>query len=764
MKNIKHIVPLLLWAMLLTMNSQTARAQSSPNCETFSDNDYLQSTFFFNYGNVSNAFNAKMRTYMTVGQPLIGGYYNQQVKGSFGFWSTFLMPPAAPTVIASEGDLEDRIQINWAPDPLSPASTSFKLYRNGALLATVDGETFSFLDFNVIAGRFYTYEVAGVNTFGEGVRGKNLGFLNPNGVVTGQVKSFAGNPVPGTLVTLTPTLGTSGLFEGDDMAFAEYNPVYPRDQFTLSTWVKIGAGNDNAAIFDLGSTISKNWWLHTLPAASGKGVRVGLGNGVGNVTNLDYAFPAATADDWHNIAVTYNGSSLLLYADGELISTAVAAVASDSIPLFFGQKIDDTGSFTGNIDEVRFFNRQMSQTEIQMFLNQTVAPDMDGLVNYWKFDEGTGSKTFDLTATKQKLYFCGAGFSSDKPDVLNAGMTNEDGFYKIPGINYAAGTTFTARPSKNFYYNQSLEFNGVNETFATLTDFDLADSSTVEITVKGFDFGSNQCLLNKGSHFNLNLNAGDLVLTLGSTTHNFGALGMGFHRLTFKIEQVGLASGESDVTFYKNGDLVGSQTFSGVPASYSGGGGWLLGKNSSGNYFSGLIDEVAFYNDLLTLQDIQLAASVGTNSTHQKLANYFSLNEGEGDDLADFGLSLTGKGTVSGATWSTGARLSQIEPHLYTPSTRFVTLNPSVTSVDGVDFTDQSTIPVSGYSATTRPGKSTPLIGIIRTISRCSSTSKARFRKMSRTSSGLLSTVNCAARPSCSPSNCPARSRSTRHL
>jgi len=693
MHNIKYM---LLAAVLMLAVVQKMAAQSSPNCATASDNDYFKSTSFFNYGNVSNAYTTKTRLNVTVGQPVVGSYFAQQTKGTFGFWSSFLMPPAAPVVIASEGDLEDRVQIDWAPDPLSPTATSYKLYRNGSLLAAVDGETFSFLDFNVIAGKFYTYEVTGVNTFGEGVRGSALGFLNPNGVVTGQVKSFAGNPVPGTIVTLTPTIGTSGIFAGDDMAFAEYNTAYPRTQFTLSTWVKLGAGNDNASIFDLGSTISKNWWLHTLPAVDGKGVRFGMGNGVGNVTEMDYAFPAATANDWHNIAVTYNGSSLLLYANGELISTAVAQVSADSIPLFFGQKANVTGSYTGNMDEVRFFDRQLSQTEIQMFLNRTVAPDMAGLVNYWKFDEGTGSKTFDLTAAKQKVYFCGAAFSTDKPNVSNAGLTNEDGFYKIPGVNYAAGTTFTARPAKNFYYNQSLEFNGVNEQFATLTDFDLADSSTIEITVKGFDFAGDQCLLNKGSHFNLNLNAGALVLTMGGASYNFGTLGMGFHRLSFVIEQAGGGSSAA-VTFYKDGTLVGTNTFSGVAANFAGGGGWLLGKNATGNYFSGLIDEVVFYNTLLSLPDIQLAANVGTNVTNKNLINFFPLNEGEGTSLVDYGLALTGKGTTSGATFSTVAGITNIEPHKFTPSTRFVTLDPSNTSVDGIDFTDQSTVPVSGY-------------------------------------------------------------------
>jgi hypothetical protein len=695
--SMKYTKYMLLATMVLLAVVQKMAAQSSPNCATASDNDYFKSTSFFNYGNVSNAYTTKTRLNVTVGQPVVGSYFAQQTKGTFGFWSSFLMPPSAPTVIASEGDLEDRVQISWAPDPLSPtASNGFNLYRNGALLASVDADVRAFVDFNVIAGKFYTYTVSGKNIFGEGVKGSALGFLNPNGVVTGQVKSFAGNPVQGTIVTLTPTVGTSGNFAGDDMAFAEYSTAFPRTQFTLSAWVKLGAGNDNAAIFDFGSTISKNWWLHTLPAADGKGIRFGLGNGVGDVTEMDYAFPAATANDWQNIAVSYNGASLLLYANGELISTAVASVAADSIQLFFGRKADETGFYTGKLDEVRFFDRQLSQTEIQMFLNRTVAPDMDGLVNYWKFDEGVGSKTFDLTASKQKVYFCGTDFSTDKPTVENAGLTNEDGFYAIPGINYGAGTTFTARPAKNFYYNQSLEFNGVNEQFATLTDFDLADSSTVEITVKGFDFGSNQSLLNKGSYFNLDLNAGNLVLTMGGTPYNFGALGMGFHRLSFTIEQ---ATGSSSalVTFYKDGALVGSNTFSGVASDFAGGGGWLLGKNAGGNYFSGLIDEVVFYDALLSLPNIQLAANIGTDVTNINLKNYFPLNEGQGTSVKDYGFALSGNGIIDGAAFSTVAGITQETPHLFTPSSKFVTLNTSNTSVDDVDFIDQSTIPVSGY-------------------------------------------------------------------
>ncbi|MEI6410597.1 MAG: LamG domain-containing protein, partial [Bacteroidota bacterium] len=701
MKNIKQLI---LVGLLLCAIFQKIAAQSSPNCATASDNNFLTGKAFFNYGSVSNSFNTKNRVNLTVGQPVVGTYFGQLKKGTFGFWSRFLLPPAAPVVIASEGDLEDRIQVDWNPDPLSPAATGYKIYRNGSLLASVDGETFSFLDFNVIAGKFYTYEVAGVNVFGEGTRGANLGFLNPNGVVTGQVKSLSGNPVPGAIVTLTPTIGTAAVFAGDDMAFAEYNPVYPRNQFTLSCWVKLDAGNNSSSIFDLGSTISKNWWLHTLPAASGKGIRFGMGNGVGNVTEMDYAFPAATANDWHYITTTYNGASALLYVDGELIQTAVASIASDSIPLFVGQNALGAAFYKGKLDELRFFNRQLSQTEIQMFMNRTVSPTAAGLVNYWKFDEGVGTKSFDLTATKQKLYFCGAGWTTDKPAVANAGMTNDMGFYEIPGVNYGAGTTFTARPSKNFYYNQSLEFNSVNQQYAELTDFDLADSSTVEVTVKAFDFASNQCLLTKQNggttNFALNLNAGHILLEMGGASYDFGTLGMGFHRLSFVINQVA-GSSSAAVTYYKDGAFVGSHTFTGVPASIAGGSPWTLGARRNGSnlehYFSGLIDDVAFYSDLVSLPDLQTAANIGTNVTYPKLVNYFPLNEGSGTKVKDYGTALSGNGTIYGATYSTVAAIAHEEPHKFTPSTRLVTLNPSNTSTDQVDFSDQSTVPVSGY-------------------------------------------------------------------
>jgi hypothetical protein len=252
MKKIYH----LFFALLSVLVAAQAWSQSSPNCATASDDDYLYGRTFFNFGSTTRARNTKVRINTTIGQPTVGSFYGPSMQGTHGFWASFLLPPAAPIVMASEGDLEDRVQIDWTPDPLSPAAVSHNIYRNGSLLATV-GERLNPSLTSTCWRASFTRMRCRVSTPLAKVSGAALGFLNPNGVVTGQVKSSTGNPVPGAVVTLAPTIGASARFSGDDMVFSEYNPVYPRSQFTLSCWVKIDDGNDNTAIFDFGSHIGK---------------------------------------------------------------------------------------------------------------------------------------------------------------------------------------------------------------------------------------------------------------------------------------------------------------------------------------------------------------------------------------------------------------------------------------------------------------------------------------------------------------------------
>jgi len=678
--------------------------QNSPNCITVNDQDYFTGQVNFNYGSTTNAYNKNTRANITIGQPLVGNLLGQNFKGALGFWSRFLQAPTPPQLVVTEGDLEDRIQIKWSPDPLSPTPTTYKIYRDGSLLSTVDGETFSMIDFNVIAGKFYTYEVSGVNSFGEGSTNSTLGFLNPNGVVTGQIKSQNGNPVVDAIVKLTPTTGNSIYFDGSSMAFANYDSLYPRSTFTLSCWVKLEDGNDTSAILDMGSSINKNWWLHTLPQNNGKGIQLGIGEGNNNAVILSHTFADSLKDEWHYIAATYNGVNVLLYDNGELVNSAKAQIAIDSLPFFLGQKPNNTGQFKGYIDEIRLLKQQLSQTELQMIQEITIAPNKQGLQNYWKFDEGVGAKSFDLTSNKQKIYLCGAQWSSDLPQIMNAGMTDIDGSFKIPGINYGTGNTFSAVASKYFHFNQSLEFNGFNQEYASLTNFNLPDTSSVEITFKIFDQVGEQGILFKGSSsktiFSLFVNASELFMSIGNETYSLGSIDMNFNRLAVNIDRPNGGTNLKANVFI-NGTQLGSFDYTGVTDSFSAEEPWLLGSLYNGGtkakYFTGLIDEISFHNSHLTLAEIQASFNTGTNISSQSLIHHFPFNEGSGSKIKDYGILLSGEGQLFGPTFSTVSKIPQKEPHEFTPSSRLITLNPSNTSVDRIDFIDQSTVPVSGY-------------------------------------------------------------------
>ncbi|MBK7939622.1 MAG: LamG domain-containing protein [Lewinellaceae bacterium] len=684
------------------------RAQNA-NCSngTVSGIETYSGAVFFNYGSVSNAYNVKNRTTTSVGEPLLGPYFGQQHSGVLGFYSRFLLPPLPPAVSATEGDLKDRVQVSWAVDPLSPSpELGFNIYRDGAFIGHVEKEIRLYVDFNVQAGQFYLYEVSGVSTFGEGRKGSSLGFINPNGVITGQVRTFSGSPVADAGVTLTPTLGNALRFTGDDVAFAEFDSALISPKWSVSCWVKIDAGNNNASILDFGSPTQKNWWLTT--NGTSKGVKFNVGNGA-STQSLSVNF-STDPDGWHHVAATYSGASLLLYLDGTLAGTiASAPIVNDTLPLFFGRKPGVlTNYFNGRLDEVRIFRRQLSQTEINQYKNRTVNSDADGLAAYWKFDEGVGAKGYDISQKRLKVYLCGPEWVTDRPDVVNGAVTDASGFYKIEGINYGDGATFTAVPSKTIYSNYALEFNSVNSQYALLTDSILPNvqNAAIELRVQSFEVTAttrtllaNETPNGAAQLFRLNLNGGNISLNLGGVNKTFGVFGAGYQHVVINLKRI--SAGSTDVSLFANGVQVGStQNFATAVPNF-GPQTWQLGarKTATGydQFFSGLIDEVAFYDTTLTITDIQLNNTTGVNPTHQRLRAWFPLNENQDTLLEDNGPARTGFGSVHGALWSTVTSITASSSHEFQPGKRLVTLNASNTSVDQIDFTDMSTIPVSGY-------------------------------------------------------------------
>lgn len=96
---------------------------------------------------------------------------------------------------------------------------------------------------------------------------------------------------------------------------------------------------------------------------------------------------------WHHLALRRGGGQLTLFIDGSPISTAdVPGSVSRNGPfgVHVGQKLDSRAHFTGAIDDVRVYDRALSDTELTG-VRTTNAPVTRDTVLWLPMDRVSGS-------------------------------------------------------------------------------------------------------------------------------------------------------------------------------------------------------------------------------------------------------------------------------------------------------------------------------------------------------------------------------------
>ncbi len=130
-------------------------------------------------------------------------------------------------------------------------------------------------------------------------------------------------------------------------------------------------------------------------------------------------------NQWYTISLTYDGSALTMYVNG----IKDAALSASGVAVNF-QRFElgmswtgyrSSQYFNGRISEVRVWNRALSSSELQNALCG-VDPQSNGLVAYWKLNEGSGHIFTDAT---------GNGYDMDwsntwREESEGAGLVNRD--------------------------------------------------------------------------------------------------------------------------------------------------------------------------------------------------------------------------------------------------------------------------------------------------------------------------------------------------
>lgn len=179
--------------------------------------------------------------------------------------------------------------------------------------------------------------------------------------------------------------------------------------FSVSAWVNthptatsgpVFVSQDNASIYN-------GFWFYAAPTAIW--IEYGDGRGDGNPAfrrGKRADFPNLTGRWIHVCAIVEGPSDMELFVNGFNVGGYYTGESTLPMDSNFPGDVAKIGYFftngsifryKGQVDEIRVFNKALSQTEIRETMCKKPSVSEPGLIGYWDFDETAGNVVFDRT-------------------------------------------------------------------------------------------------------------------------------------------------------------------------------------------------------------------------------------------------------------------------------------------------------------------------------------------------------------------------------
>jgi hypothetical protein len=242
-------------------------------------------------------------------------------------------------------------------------------------------------------------------------------------------------------------------FDGDnDRVEVPDNPLLdmePGEPFTIETWIYQNGTAVQEHILGKRSGCFSNTFNYVLFADE---TQVSFGGSyapgvVGNGTPLP-------ANIWTHIAVTYNGSTLRMYTNGNLSGTATAPLGpTNDDPLTLGAAGTCGLLLHGSLDEVRIWNTVRTQAQIEGAMNSFLDPSNEpNLIAYYSLNQGiaggnnsTVTTANDITRNNLDGTLSNFALNGSSSNWINGKVPAPNTFYPDnDGDGYGAGTPIFA--------------------------------------------------------------------------------------------------------------------------------------------------------------------------------------------------------------------------------------------------------------------------------------------------------------------------------
>lgn len=337
-----------------------------------------------------------------------------------------------------------------------------------------------------------------------------------------------------------------------------------------------------------------------------------------------YFAGGAQMDDsgaWRHVVVTWdaaNGNSQRLYVDGVLQREAANCCVAGLGPTFLdkvftvGQRIpqgtaDTQRSFDGGVDDLAFWNRQLSDTEIAQVGASGAGAVASGLVVHWNLDDPVGTLTAVSNGGSNSINLLvggGGGVVEYGPDlVAGAGPTLPAGGAPLDAAEFddskptspAANTKITIpdSPVMDFDKTEGTVVMWVNKTATGYGETYLGtDDSTAEILLRASNSGRTIMRVN-----------GDAVYETDAGANLLDQTGE-WHHLAFTWNA---ATGAH--TIYIDGVAPPQSLVEGTPGPWdasavSDTGNWTIGFDIPERPFRGFLADFAVFNEELDATQI----------------------------------------------------------------------------------------------------------------------------------------------------------------
>ena len=453
-----------------------------------------------------------LKVQLQIGNPIISNLsMNASLNTRVGFpYGILYIAPTFPIdgFDVSKGYFTDKVNIKWEIGSNGNKIEKFKVYRKELgsatpeqLIATLGNDVFEYNDTQIEGGVLYTYKVEaqGVSSFNERYINfiDGVGFRNPTATVTGTISFDGGSPVKDAVVYAEANgaenkRGSSLNASNGYISIENIRYDLLANKLTLQSWqsgfgdsfkiftdtnktiivntVKTSDANIEFSIIIDGVLIQKTILSKSYPTGELDAEGNDVFANISDLTNTSFMHITSILEEGKAVKFLVNGRNLsesyiedIIEQEGiEKSVFSESVIENYNFPITSKiNKVILADNFNGILDEVRVWNRVLTEEEIRRDYRRYLEGNETALRIYLRMDENQGRDFYDLSRkgvrqNKNDGFFVKTGSSSEifsattpTSEQLGVfGITDENGSYTISSISYSgSGESFAITPS-----------------------------------------------------------------------------------------------------------------------------------------------------------------------------------------------------------------------------------------------------------------------------------------------------------------------------